>query len=55
MLLMKADWRTRFGFWLERFAFLERFLFRYDGVAPGGRLRYINRVNGHCVVRSDFQ
>lgn len=47
---MKATLRERFGMWLERFHILHPWLLRYDGVAPTG-LRFINRVNGHVVVK----
>lgn len=46
---MNASWRTRFGFWLERWTVLRPLLLRYDGEAPRGK-RYVNRVNGHLVV-----
>lgn len=26
---------------------------RYDGIAPHGRRRYVNRINGHLVVGDD--
>lgn len=47
---MRPDWRTRLGFWLERHAVVRPLLLRYDGQAPSGAGRYVNRVNGHVVI-----
>jgi hypothetical protein len=41
----------RFAYWLERFEWLHPALLRYDGVAPGGRSRFENRLNRHVVVK----
>jgi hypothetical protein len=46
---MKSSLRDRFGFWLERFGFLQRWLFEYDATIPAG-YRVINRINGHVAV-----
>lgn len=50
---MRPDMRTRFGFWLERFAVLHGWLFIYDGITPSGFGRYVNRINGHLVMMTD--
>ena len=51
---MKASWRERLGFALERFSRVPGWLWRYHGSFLGidGRRwnRYINRVNGHLIV-----
>ena len=47
---MSARWFDRFAWWLERFAWLHPLLLAYDGPAPAGR-RYVNRLNGHLVVK----
>jgi hypothetical protein len=48
---MRAGFRERLGLWLERLGFLDAVLLRYDGEAPRGRRRYVNRVSRHVVVR----
>lgn len=50
---MRGDLRTRLGFWVERFTFLHRWLFVFDGIAPSGFARAVNRVNGHVVLMSE--
>jgi len=47
---VKPSIRDRFGFWVETLPYLRWLFLRYDGVAPGGRDRYVNRINGHVVV-----
>ena len=47
---MPYTFRERFGYWLERFAFLNRLTMRPDGIAPNGCPRYVNRVNRHVVI-----
>lgn len=42
--------RARLGMWLQRFAITHRWLLAFDGIAPHGRRRYINRINRHVVV-----
>lgn len=38
------------GEWLAQTR-VSRLVLRYDGQAPSGRPRYVNRINGHCLVR----
>lgn len=48
---MRAGWRDRFAFWLERFAWLEPFVFTYHGhTTHTNRPMYRNRINGHVRV-----
>lgn len=47
---MSYPLRERLGMWLERFTVLHSVLLRYDGLAPSGRKRYVNRVSRHSVV-----
>jgi len=42
--------RDRLAFALERVPAFHPLLLRFDGIAPGGRRRYVNRINGHVVV-----
>lgn len=48
---MSAGIRERFGLWLERLGWFDSILLRYDGEAPGGRARYVNRVSRHVLIR----
>lgn len=48
---MPYSWRDRLGMWLQRFTVLDRVLLRYDGIAPDGRRRYVNRINRFSVLR----
>ena len=47
---MSYPLHERIGMWLERFPFLHRFLFVFDGYAPGGLPRFRNRISGHLTV-----
>lgn len=49
---MKGSRRHRFGMWLERFTWLHSWLLELDGEHEGRR-RYVNRVNGHLVMKSE--
>ena len=44
---MPTTWRWQIGECLARLPGV----LRYDGEAPNGARRYINRINGHCVLR----
>lgn len=49
---MPTPLRDRIALCLESFTWLHPILFRYDGLTfDGGRLRYVNRLNGHVVIR----
>ncbi|AHJ86363.1 hypothetical protein 32HC_85 [Mycobacterium phage 32HC] len=48
---MPTPLRDRIAFWLERFSWLHPILLRYDGAAPNNRARYVNRINGHVIVK----
>lgn len=48
---MNYPLRDRIAIFLERFSILDRVLWRYDGITPGGYKRYVNRINGHTVAR----
>lgn len=51
---MKADWKTRLGFWLEKFEWLHPVLLEKFGVVDiYGQQLYSNRVNGHIVVKKE--
>ncbi|AUV60862.1 hypothetical protein [Mycolicibacterium goodii] len=49
---MPTPLRDRIAFWLERFSWLHPILLRYDGAAPNNRARYVNRINGHVIVKA---
>lgn len=44
---MRGNWRTRLGYWLERFPWLHRWLFVYETTTAKGDL-FVNRINGHA-------
>lgn len=49
---MGMSWRDRIAYRLERYSWLHWLLVRADGVTPHtGRRRYVNRINGHVLVR----
>lgn len=48
---MKYSLRERFGYFLERFTFLDFLIMRYEGETPYGDKRYTNRINGHLILR----
>jgi hypothetical protein len=48
---MPTRLRDRIAFWLERFEWIHPILLRFDGIAPSGALRYVNRINGHCIAK----
>lgn len=50
---MKPTLRRRFWFWLERFGFFNRVLFKYDGIAPSGFDRYVHKMTGHVELLDD--
>lgn len=43
----------RFGFWLEKFPFLDPILFVYGGSASEGGIYKINRINGHVTLEDE--
>jgi hypothetical protein len=47
---VRASRRERFGIWLQRFTWTHRWLFVFDG-EHNGRRRYVNRINGHLVMK----
>lgn len=47
---MRLSLRDRFAFWAEGVLWLRGFVLVFDGYAPSGRTRYINRINGHVVL-----
>lgn len=51
---MTPSLRDRLASWLERFAWLHPTLLRYSHPAPDGvRHVYVNRINGHLVLKED--
>lgn len=50
---MKQSLRERFWLYLERYAWLNKLLFRYDGIAPSGFDRYVHKKTGHVVLMDD--
>lgn len=47
---MKSSLRERIGIRLERYRLLHPFILQYDGEAPNGRARYVNRISRHVLV-----
>ncbi|WP_166791387.1 hypothetical protein [Cryobacterium sp. Hh7] len=48
---MMPSIKDRFAFWLERFTIIHPLLLKLDGIAPSGKLRYKNRINGHVILK----
>lgn len=51
---MSESWWARLGYRLERFGWLHPVLFRQSAARlddDGGQVEYVNRMNGHTVVR----
>jgi len=43
--------KDRIAFWLERFPIIHPLLLKLDGIAPNGKKRYKNRINGHLIMK----
>ena len=52
---MKPKLRVRFWMYLERFRWINRLVFEYDGIAPSGYSRYIHRFTGHMELLEDWR
>lgn len=50
---MPTPLRDRIAYWLERFTWLHPILLRYDGETVTYRARYVNRINGHVVIKAN--
>ena len=48
---MMPSLKDRLAFWLERFVIVHPLLLKFDGIAPSGNKRYMNRINGHVIVK----
>lgn len=47
---MRYSIRERIGMRLEQCRALRPFILQYDGEAPNGRARYVNRISRHVLV-----
>lgn len=50
---MPTSLLDRVAFWLERWTFLDPILLELDQRFDNGAARYVNRLNGHLVMRGN--